>query len=167
MKIGTKSLLFGAHQFLLHPICVLLAWWRLYGFPLDPRIWIAALIHDWGYWGSPNIDGERGKQHPQWAAFVMWHLFGYKWYEFCLYHSRYWAKRHDRPMSKLCVADKLAFCFAPKWLYLPLIRLTGEIEEFLGNTPEIVTRDPDEWYDFIYECSKKWETRKADMNYGR
>jgi hypothetical protein len=69
-------------------------------------------------------------------------------------------------MSKLCVADKLAFCLAPRWLYLPLIRLTGEIEEFMDHTPE-VARDPNKWYDFIYECSKKWETRKADTNYDR
>lgn len=166
MKIGTKSILFGAHQFILHPICVLLAWWRLYGFPWDPRIWIAALIHDWGYWGLPDIDGKLGKQHPITGARLM-NLFGVKWYKLCLYHSRFFAEKHHCAISKLCVADKLSFCFAPKWLYLPLIRLTGEIEEFMDNTPDIVTRDPDEWYDFIYQCSKKWETREADTNYDR
>jgi hypothetical protein len=50
MKIGTRSLLFGAHQFLLHPLCVAIAWTMLYGFPTDPRLWMAFLIHDAGYY---------------------------------------------------------------------------------------------------------------------
>ena len=37
MKIGTRSVLFGAHQFATHPWFVAAAWWRLYGFPWDPR----------------------------------------------------------------------------------------------------------------------------------
>lgn len=32
MRIGTKSVLFGAHQFLIHPLFVAVAWWRLHGF---------------------------------------------------------------------------------------------------------------------------------------
>lgn len=48
MKIGTKSLLFGAHQFLIHPFWIAVAWNRLYGFPKDPRLWIAFIVHDWG-----------------------------------------------------------------------------------------------------------------------
>lgn len=75
MKIGTKSLLFGAHQFALHPVCVALSWRRIYGsFPLDPRIWLAFVVHDWGYWGCPNMDGDEGKMHPWFAArwFTYW-----------------------------------------------------------------------------------------------
>jgi hypothetical protein len=41
VKIGTKSVLFGAHQFLLHPMFLALAWWRLYGFPREVWLWIA------------------------------------------------------------------------------------------------------------------------------
>ncbi len=166
MKIGTKSLLFGAHQFILHPVFVLLAWWRRYGFPWDPRIWIAALIHDWGYWGKPNIDGLAGKYHPQWGARIMWRLFGYEWYEFCLYHSRYWAERHIQPVSLLCIADKLSFYMTPKWLYLPMVCWTGEIKEFMLDVPED-RRTPHAWYDFINEKSKAWVTREADTNYDR
>lgn len=33
MKVGTKSLLFGAHNIFIHPFLVFIAWWRLYGFP--------------------------------------------------------------------------------------------------------------------------------------
>ena len=31
MKVGTRSLLFGSHQFMLHPLFVAIAWRRLYG----------------------------------------------------------------------------------------------------------------------------------------
>ncbi len=75
MKTGTKSLLYGAHQFLLHPIMVAIAWTKLYGFPLDPRIWIAFFIHDIGYWGKPNMDGKEGKTHAELGAKIMHWLF--------------------------------------------------------------------------------------------
>lgn len=32
MRIGTRSVLFGAHQFLIHPWFVALGWWKLHGF---------------------------------------------------------------------------------------------------------------------------------------
>ncbi|MDQ6662779.1 MAG: hypothetical protein M3Z23_00090, partial [Acidobacteriota bacterium] len=44
MKIGTRSVLFGAHQFLLHPVFLAIAWRRLYGFPWDPRLWAAFFL---------------------------------------------------------------------------------------------------------------------------
>lgn len=75
MNIGTKSVLFGAHQFLIHPLFVALAWWRLYGFPWDPRLWVAFFVHDLGYWGKPNMDGEEGEQHPMLGARIMGWLF--------------------------------------------------------------------------------------------
>jgi|WetSurMetagenome_2_1015567.scaffolds.fasta_scaffold00003_170 hypothetical protein len=71
MKIGTKSILFGAHCFLIHPLFVLLAWWKLYGFPWDPRLWIAFFVHDLGYWGKPNMDGPEGETHPDLGAKIM------------------------------------------------------------------------------------------------
>lgn len=74
MKVGTKSILFGVHAFWWHPITVAIAWIRLYGFPFDPRIWIAFLVHDLGYLGKPNMDGPEGKKHPETGARIM-HLF--------------------------------------------------------------------------------------------
>ncbi len=91
MRIGTKSLLYGAHQFILHPLFVALAWRRLYGrWPRDPRIWLAFVVHDWGYWGCSNLDGAEGKLHPWGAArwfsrfdtapaALPWHCFGPFW----------------------------------------------------------------------------------------
>ena len=64
MTVGTKSVLFGAHQFLIHPWFVAWGWWTLYGFPLDPRLWVAFFVHDLGYIGKPNMDGPEGETHP-------------------------------------------------------------------------------------------------------
>ena len=130
MTLGTRSVLFGAHQFAIHPWFVAAAWWRLYGFPWDPRLWLAFAIHDLGYVGKPNMDGAEGETHPVWAARLMGRLFGPRWHDFCLLHSRFYAKTLDQPFSRLCVADKLAIALTPSWLYVPMVRLTGEIDEY-------------------------------------
>jgi hypothetical protein len=38
MKVGTQSVLFGAYCFVIRPFFGA-AWWRLYGFPRDTRLW--------------------------------------------------------------------------------------------------------------------------------
>jgi hypothetical protein len=134
VKLGTKSVLYGAHCFLLHPWFVALAWWRLFGFPLDPRLWVAFFVHDLGYVGKPNMDGEEGELHPYWGACVMGALFGRRWFEFTLAHSRFLAKRLGIQPSRLCIADKLATPITPRWLYLPLVRATGEIHEYMAKS---------------------------------
>jgi hypothetical protein len=62
VKVGTKSILFGAHQFVLHPLILFVAWWQLYGFPADPRLWVAFVVHDLGYWGKPNMDARKARR---------------------------------------------------------------------------------------------------------
>jgi len=131
VKTGTKSVLFGAHQFLIHPCFVFFAWWKLYGFPWDPRLWLAFFLHDLGYLGKPNMDGPEGERHPEFAARVMG-FFGAEWHDFCLYHSRFYAKRDGRLYSRLCVADKLSIVFEPWWLYLPRVVLSGEVYEYMS-----------------------------------
>lgn len=133
MKIGTRSVLFGAHQFILHPFFVALAWTRLYGFPLDLRLWVAFFVHDLGYWGKPNMDGPEGETHVEFGARIMARLFGPDWGRFCRYHSRFYAKRDGVMHSRLCIADKLAVAIEPRWLYLPRVILTGEINEYMVN----------------------------------
>lgn len=139
MKIGTKSVLFGAHCFFLHPIFVAIAWIKLYGFPFDPRIWIAFFVHDLGYWGKPNMDGPEGEKHVEFGAKIM-RMFGEEWADFALYHSRYYAKKNDAQPSKLCFADKLSFCVTPRWLYLPMVNATGEINEYIKNAKKAETK---------------------------
>jgi len=143
MNVGTKSLLIGVHQFLWHPITVLLAWIHLYGFPNWKEL-ICIVIHDWGYWGSPNMDGIEGEIHPKFGAELAYHyldssnseyqfsLDKQRWiyYDLCLYHSRHYAKAHDMLPSKLCWADKLSIKYDPWWLYLSRAWLSGELSEY-------------------------------------
>ncbi|MEA4975700.1 MAG: hypothetical protein VB046_08200 [Paludibacter sp.] len=75
MKVGTKSVLFGAHCFFVHPVFVAIAWIKLFGWPWDPRIWIAFFVHDLGYFGKADIDGKEGKNHVELGANIM-RLFG-------------------------------------------------------------------------------------------
>ena len=164
MRVGTKSLLFGAHCFFIHPWFVAAGWINLYGFPFDPRLWIAFFIHDWGYWGKYKMDDENGESHPLWAARIMGAIFGQKWYYFCLCHSRFWSKRIERKPSRLCYADKCAIFLEPWWLYIPRAWLSGEIHEYRKesedngkysneNVPGLTYR---EWFFSMCEYLKKW-----------
>ncbi|MDQ2947929.1 MAG: hypothetical protein M3Y27_18685 [Acidobacteriota bacterium] len=134
MKIGTRSVLFGAHQFLLHPVFLAFAWRKLYGFPWDLRLWAAFFVHDLGYLGSGDMDGSEGEKHVELGAHIMRTLFGNSWGEFCGRHSRYYARSRGLTVSRLCVADKLAFVLTPNWLYLPMTRATGEIFEYIERS---------------------------------
>ena len=131
MKVGTKSLLFGAHQFLIHPLFVFIAWWRLFGFPADVRLWAAFIVHDWGYWQSPEMDGPVGKMHPELGGRLMARWFGPEWGAFTWGHSRSYARLRGVGLSPLCAADKLATAIEPLWLYLFRVLLTGEWREYM------------------------------------
>lgn len=162
MKIGTKSVLFGAHCFFLHPWFVAYAWYKLYGFPFDIRLWCAFFLHDIGYIGKPNMDGDEGELHPYSGAKIMRFLFGEKWYEFTLYHSRFLAKKNGAQYSRLCVADKLAISLTPEWLYLPMVKVTGEIREYMkdaernSNGNIKVTTSAKVWYRGVQNYVSKW-----------
>lgn len=160
MKVGTKSLLVGYHQFLLHPLMVAEAWRRLYGFPWDPRLWVSFFVHDAGYVGSKNIDGIEGQQHPFFGAEVAHFLFDLngetKWFHFNLFHSRTTANLYFAPLSRLGYADKLAFLLYPKWLLKVLYRLSGEGAEYLDNDGfGSYTEDWEKWYEVAAENNRK------------
>lgn len=134
MKMGTKSVLFGIHQFVLHPIIVVCAWWILYR--QWPRLheWAAIVTHDIGYWGCPNMDGAEGEQHPERVA-AWWRrhfgAFGECVAVEVLGHSRFHAAKNGLPLSRLFKPDKLATALYPRWLYLMLGNLSGEIREYM------------------------------------
>lgn len=148
MTIGTRSLLYGVHAFWLHPLFVAFGWWKLYGFPWDPRLWAAFVVHDLGYWGAPNMDGPEGERHPELGARVMSLLFDRsdpsrkivpadppfrlgRWARLTLFHSRSYARKFGAEPSRLCFADKLAVCLYPEWLYVALAHASGEIREYM------------------------------------
>ena len=132
MRVGTRSVLFGAHGLWLHPWFVAAAWCRLYGFPFDFRVWATFWLHDIGYLGCRDMDGRDGESHVQLGARVMEMLFGSEWGDFCRRHSRYWVKKHGGELSPLAVADKLAFASTPWWLYIPMTAATGELQEYMA-----------------------------------
>lgn len=168
MRIGTKSLLFDAHCLFIHPLAVAIAWTRLFGLPLDGRLWMAFCVHDIGYFAKSDLDGPEGKQHVWRGTQLMARLFdaegphdhwfrrltrmcnwiwgrepeGLSWSEFCLYHSRHFATRTGYT-SRLCAADKFAFAVIPRWVYLAMVRATGEIHEYLRNAGPLLSSKSD------------------------
>jgi len=169
MKVGTKSLLFGCHQFILHPLIVAYGWWKLYGFPFDPRLWVAFLVHDWGYFGQENMDGTEGSKHPELGAVIMTKLFdlpghGQKgivvdgvwygpWGTFALLHSRTYSKKAGHPESPLCAADKMFTVVTPKWLWVSLATLSGEMTEYMASDP---AKTKWEWIENARARSIQW-----------
>lgn len=153
MNVGTKSLLFGVHQFLWHPWTVGRAYRHVHGvWPMFDE-WLCIFVHDWGYWGSPNMDGEEGKRHPEHGALIatslvywwfrlkilFWRkihsphfiamLYASEAYERTLYHSSHYARTKGKRSSALCLPDKLCILFEPEWFYLLRSRASGEVRE--------------------------------------
>lgn len=136
MSIGTRSLLYGSHQFILHPLMVLVAWRELYGaLPRDWRVWVAIVAHDWGYWGLRDMDGAEGDTHPDRSARLIegWFPDRPDLAELVRYHSRFAAKRDGRNVSRLCAPDKLACALWWPWLYVLLCSWTGELDEYIAR----------------------------------
>lgn len=133
MTTGTKSLLFGVHQFIWHPITVWMAWIWLFRKPPTFRETVCIIVHDWGYLGKAQMDDEKGIQHPEVGAAIAGKLFGFEYYDLCLLHSRHYAYRVGREPSPLCWADKLSIIFEPWWLYLPRAWASGELTEYRKN----------------------------------
>lgn len=79
----------------------------------------------------------------------------FRWHDLCLYHSRYYSKREDAKPSQLCFADKLSFCLSPRWLYLPMVTATGEINEYLKNAQ---TADSSHWKPTGYD-KRRWHAQ--------
>ena len=97
-----------------------------------------------------KMDDDIGETHPRWAASKMRKWFGHYWEDFCLYHSRFYAKRHRKRVSGLCYADKLSNSLMPRWLYLVLVRSTGEIREYqrkAAHFDDIRFIGDGSWYD--------------------
>ena len=179
LKIGARSVLFGAHQFLLHPLFLALAWTKLYGFPFDPRLWAAFFLHDVGYIGLENMDGTEGEVHPALGGKIMAALFGQQWGDFTKYHSRSFAHLDQKQPSRLCAADKLATVLVPKRLYLTLIHLSGEVDEYLASfRGSLVSRGKyamearivpsekygsvDHWYASAMSGNRQWIVEHSD-----
>lgn len=147
---GTRSILFGVHQFLWHPWTVARAWRSLYGKWPTFNESVAIFCHDLGYWGKPNMDGPQGQTHPEGGAelaskivYRTMRLRGYgpayslyaanHIFELSLFHSTHYSQRRSMPTSALYLPDKACVLFDPPWFYLLRARLSGELKEYVNN----------------------------------
>ncbi len=181
MRVGTKSVIFGVHAILVHPFFVAYAWSRLFGFPWDPRLWLAFVVHDVGYLGKSNMEGPEGQQHVVLGGRIMGWFFGPKWQGFTLCHSRHWAESVGKGYSKLCLADKLAFVLTPARLYIPMARFSGELREYMRVSSErqlggrvsnfelslLKSRDPRVWLEGLKLYTRRWIEQHRDGFRGR
>ncbi len=153
MRRGTATLLFGCHQFILHPIYVARAWRRLYGRP-GPGDLVAIIIHDWGYWGLKDVEGPEGLHHSRRPARVL-RILGFKRLARQIEgHSGAWCNAAGIERSWLYAADKLGTAMMPSRLWARLARATGEIEEYQGHFRlagnSLIRRSPRAWHRLIY-----------------
>ena len=74
MNIGTKSVLYGAHCAIIHPWFLAVAWWKLYSFPWDVRLWASFWLHDIGYFQSATWT-EPMEKHMSSSAPESWRCF--------------------------------------------------------------------------------------------
>lgn len=167
---GTRSVLFGVHQFLWHPFTVWRAWRYLYGRNPDWVESICILCHDLGYWGKRNMDGPEGISHPEGGATIArWFVYHIARltrnpdpeamarfaFELALYHSTFYAQQENQKVSALYLPDKVCVLFDPRWLYLLRGQLSGEVYEYLSRQNharwmlgEPLLQSPREWFDW-------------------
>ena len=101
----------------------------------------------------------------------MGRLFGPQWADFCRRHSRFYARARGLTISKLCVADKLAFVLTPAWLYLPLARASGELWEYMERSRNrqmgdelftdvewagVTSNNPRQWLRGLQSYTRRW-----------
>lgn len=143
---GTKSYLFGCHQFIMHPLYVTLAWKRLYD--RWPRLWelVCIFLHDVGHIGKQYLsDPEQKKDHWKLGAKIAHRLFKHKGMALISGHTKHGSRGKHEP-SKLYYADKVSWLLAPNWW----LQLSYKIEDFNSEAAR-----PKAWKKLVYENMKK------------
>ena len=161
MKIGTRSILFGVHQFILHPFFVTWAWRITYSKWPSWKELVAIFLHDVGYLGKPNMDGVEGEQHPRVGAAIASRWLGGDYGDMVLRHSRAMARSIGMGVSKLCLPDKMATLMYPTWLYLSLATMSGEIHEYKERM-KMTHLSHEEWLDEVRLMLYRWAHENAD-----
>ncbi len=138
MRIGTRSLLFGCHQLIIHPIFTAIAWVQLYGWCSFG--WKSALViffHDWGYWGCRDMDGPDGSLHPirlpRVLLRILYRILLDEMMNEIFCHSRHLCSKNGWEPSRLCWADKLGTALMPSWLWAVLAYASREGWEYMSN----------------------------------
>lgn len=170
MKTGTKSVLFGVHQFIWHPVTVWLAWLDLYGCPTWWEL-VCIIVHDIGYIGKSEMDGPEGHKHPELGAKVAGMIAGDKARQECLGHSRSYAEANGIPTSRLCWADKWSPMYDPVHFYWLRGNASGEIHEYRKTFPRAEGESSLMWTfafkDYVRTNSQKiWAGAQGDIDHG-
>lgn len=123
MKEGTRSYLFGCHQFLLHPLWVLLAW-RL-EYKSWPKWWeiIAIFLHDIGICGRQYLSNDEAKiGHWRKGTHLSFYIVRKLTGSICkgailagFLCAGHCPEESNFPESKLSRADKRSWLVAPMW----------------------------------------------------
>lgn len=155
MKIGTKTLLFGLHQFMLHPALMLIAYIKV--FKTCPSLLeiVAIIVHDWGYFGKEGIDSKGGEYHPYLGAKICRLLFGPKGWDFCIGHNDEVRLKEGVARSRLYTVDKYYYILIPVWLH----RLLGDIS---GESLEIAERG-NEWNPRAYKEEMVFRFKSSEI----
>jgi len=155
MTEGTKSYLIGCHQFLLHPLWVLLAW-RL-EYKSWPRWWelICIILHDCGVCGRQYLSDDEAKiGHWEKGAIlsqkIIFWCFPIKYasrfidaFYLCAGHC---PGESGYMESKLSRADKRSKLIEPKWW-----------SAFYSLVEPSLRGDPDKWRKLVAENLKREE----------
>jgi len=129
LSVGTKSLLYGAH-WPPHALAVALSWRWLYGKWPSLKQAAAIGLHDVGYLGCRDMDGDEGVRHPELGARIADAILGREYGDLVRGHSQGYANLVGVPLSRLYAADKLAIALEVSWLYLARTRATGELAQY-------------------------------------
>jgi hypothetical protein len=96
----------------------------------------------------------------------------FEWHDFCLYHSRFYAKKNNKPFSRLCVADKMVFIVEPYWFYILRATLSGEVNEYMEASLQKEgakyahenrsARTKKEWHNGLLQYMKTWVAKHKD-----
>ena len=151
MRMGTKSLLIGAH-WPLHNGMVVLAWRWLYGTWPTLKELGAIALHDIGYLGVHEMDGADGLRHPAPGAYFADRLLGREYGDLIRGHSKGYADLMGIPLSKLYGPDKMSHVFESCRFYAWRTRLTGELAQYRavdhGRAPRMDRADlsDEDWF---------------------
>jgi hypothetical protein len=111
---GTKSYLLGVHHFLVHPLCVLIAWRQHFHSWPEPWQVVCIFIHDIGIIGLNYLSGNK-EGHWRRGAHLAEILFGPKGYYFCAGHTSEFFVEFTNLRSDLFWADKKSWLVVPDW----------------------------------------------------
>jgi len=166
MTEGTKSYLIGCHQFLMHPLWVIMAWRLIY--KSWPRWWelICIFLHDIGIVGRQYLSNNKGKKgHWEKGAILSQNIIF--WYFPIKYASHsidafYMCAGHcpeesSFPESKLFRADKMSRVIMPTLLMWP---------EYWFEFKKTGGLNPIEWKKILREklkSNKPFNTHKLYM----